>query len=160
MTEVPHLPLDQIQQRMVGVWLGNFYSSSGYVGKRLGRKGLREFYELGANQVASTFRHMGLLTPSEVALAIATNEKNLFGSEISLEEVEGCSVITRSRCSLLAGAKAFSRIGAALVAKEHCKICAELHWAKVFSELGMSLDAEQREDGCIMKISKAKRQEL
>lgn len=153
MTDVPVLPLDQIQQRMVGVWIGNFYSSSGYVGRKLGRKGLREFYDVGARQVAATFKHMGLKTPATVALAIATNEKNLFGSTVSVVEKDGAADLVRERCSILEGARAFSRIGASLIAKEHCKTCIEGHWRKVFSELGLLLDVEQTDDGCIMRIS-------
>ncbi|MBN1323147.1 MAG: hypothetical protein JW986_03990 [Methanotrichaceae archaeon] len=157
MTEVPELPLEEIQQRMVGVWIGNFYSSSGYVGRKLGKKGLREYYDLGARQVAGTFKHMGFSTPIQVALAIATNEANLFGSKIEVEEAEdGCAVLDREHCAILAGAKAFSRIGASLLAKEHCKICSESHWRRVFSEMGMGLEVEKSEDGCLMRVSPKK----
>jgi hypothetical protein len=52
------------------------------------------------------------------------------------------------------GAKSFARIGASLIAKEHCKTCVEGHWQKVFSDLKMKMDVEHTEDGCIMKISK------
>ncbi|UEC43963.1 MAG: hypothetical protein METHAR1v1_1860001, partial [Methanothrix sp.] len=51
MTEVPEIPVEQIQQRVVAMWLGSFYGSSGYVAKRLGKKGLREFQDMGAHQV-------------------------------------------------------------------------------------------------------------
>jgi hypothetical protein len=54
----------------------------------------------------------------------------------------------------LEGAKSFSRVGASLIAKEHCKTCVESHWKRVFSDLGLKLDAVNTEDGCIMKIYK------
>lgn len=153
MTEVPELSLDQIQQRVVAMWLGSFYGSSGYVAKKLGRKGLREFQNIGAHQVAATFKQLELSTPGEVALAVASNDKNLFGSVIAIEEGEGWAEIRREKCSLLEGAKAFARIGASLMAKEHCKRCVESHWRKVFSDLGMVMDVENTDDGCIMRIS-------
>jgi hypothetical protein len=154
MTDVPDIPLDQIQQRVVAMWMGSFYGSSGYVARRLGKKGLREFHDLGARQVAATFKKIGLASPEDVALAVATNEKNIFGSQVEITKGEGFAEIRRSRCALLDGAKSFSRLGATLIAKEHCKTCRESHWRKVFSELGFALEAEETSDGCIMKISK------
>ena len=62
--------------------------------------------------------------------------------------------IKRRRCGLMEGAKSFARVGASLIAKEHCKICVESHWQKVFSDLKMKLYVEPTEDGCIMRISK------
>jgi len=52
------------------------------------------------------------------------------------------------------GAKSFARIGASLMAKEHCKTCVEGHWKKVFSDLKLNLEVEHTDDGCIMKISR------
>jgi hypothetical protein len=154
MTEVPEIPLEQIRERVVAMWMGSFYGSSGYVARRLGKKGLREFQDLGARQVASTFKRIGLAEPEEVVLAVATNDKNLFGSEVMVTVGEGWAEVRRSRCALLEGARAFSRIGASLVAKEHCKTCLEGHWRKVFSELGLEMEAEYTEDGCAMKVSR------
>jgi len=77
MTDVPDIPLEQIQQRVVAMWMGSFYGSSGYVARKLGKKGLREFQELGARQVAATFRQLGLERPEDVAMAVAANDKNL-----------------------------------------------------------------------------------
>jgi hypothetical protein len=154
MTQVPDIPLDQIQQRVVAMWMGSFYGSSGYIARKLGKKGLMEFQGLGASQVAATFKRIGLTSPSDVALAIATNEKNLFGSDVEVIDGDGFAEIRRGKCALLEGAKAFSRLGATLLAKEHCKICRENHWRKVFSDLGMIMDSEEQDDGCIMKISK------
>jgi hypothetical protein len=134
--------------------MGSFYGSSGYVARRLGKKGLREFQDLGARQVAATFKKIGLASPEDVALAVATNEKNLFGSLVEVTKGEGFAEIRRSRCALLEGAKSFSRLGATLIAKEHCKTCRESHWRKVFSEMGFALESEETGDGCIMKISK------
>ncbi|HQF16937.1 MAG TPA: hypothetical protein PLI05_07720 [Methanotrichaceae archaeon] len=155
MTEVPELPLDQVHQRVVGWWIGNYYGSIGYVAKKLGKKGVREFQDLGARQVAATFKQMGLVEPEEVAVAVATNEKNLFGSEVSVRECEGKVELIRERCALLQGARAFSRLGASLLAKEHCRNCSETHWRKVFSEMGMELQTENTESGCIMSIVRA-----
>ena len=154
MTEVPDLPLEQIQQRVVAMWMGSFYGSSGYVGRRLGKKGLKEFQDLGAKQVAATFKKIGLSEPEDVAMAIATNDKNMFGSQVSVVEGDGWAEIRRERCGLLEGAKSFSRVGASLIAKEHCKTCLESHWKKVFSELGLKAESENTEDGCIIRISK------
>ena len=154
MTDVPDIPLEQIQQRVVAMWMGSFYGSSGYVARKLGKRGLREFMDQGARQVAATFKRLGLEEPKDVALAVATNDKNLFGSAIEVSEGEGSVEIKRHRCGLFEGAKSFSRVGAGLIAKEHCKTCVESHWRKVFSELGMKMDAESTEDGCIMRISK------
>jgi hypothetical protein len=154
MTDIPEIPLDQIQQRVVAMWMGSFYGSSGYVARRLGKKGLREFQDLGARQVAATFKKIGLASPEDVALAVATNEKNLFGSLVEVTKGEDFAEIRRSRCALLEGAKSFSRLGATLIAKEHCKTCRESHWRKVFSELGLTLESEETGDGCIMRISK------
>ena len=39
------------------MWMGSFYGSSGYVARKLGKKGLREFQDIGARQVAATFQH-------------------------------------------------------------------------------------------------------
>jgi len=47
MTDIPDIPLEQIQQRVVAMWMGSFYGSSGYVARKLGKKGLREFQDLG-----------------------------------------------------------------------------------------------------------------
>ena len=60
MTDVPDIPLEQIQQRVVAMWMGSFYGSSGYVARKLGKKGLREFQGIGARQVAATFKQLGL----------------------------------------------------------------------------------------------------
>ena len=89
MTEVPEIPLDQIQARVVAMWMGSFYGSSGYVARKLGKKGLREFQDKGARQVAATFKKLGLAEPKDVALAIATNDKNLFGSTVEVIEADG-----------------------------------------------------------------------
>ncbi|NPV62138.1 MAG: hypothetical protein HPY61_05810 [Methanotrichaceae archaeon] len=154
MTDVPDLPLEQIQQRVVAMWMGSFYGSSGYVGRRLGKKGLKEFQELGAKQVAATFKKIGLSEPRDIALAIAINDKNLFGSLVTVVEGDGFAEIRRERCGLMQGAKSFAKIGASLIAKEHCKTCIESHWKRVIAELGLKLEAEATEDGCIMKIYK------
>jgi hypothetical protein len=154
MTEVPDLPLDQIQQRVVAIWMGNFYGSSGYVARKLGKKGLKEFQDLGAKQVAATFKKIGLKEPKELALAIAMNDKNLFGSIVEIQEGDNWALIKRTRCGLLEGTKSFARIGAALIAKEHCKTCAEGHWKRVFNELDLEMDIEHTEDGCLMRIFK------
>jgi hypothetical protein len=154
MTDVPDIPLEQIQQRVVAMWMGSFYGSSGYVARKLGKRGLREFQDQGARQVAATFRQLGLAEPRDVALAMATNDKNLFGSTVEVVEGEGFVEVKRHRCGLMEGAKSFARIGASLIAKEHCKTCVESHWQKVFSDLKMDLEVEATEDGCIMKISK------
>ena len=154
MTEAPDIPIEQIQQRVVAMWMGCFYGSSGYVARKLGKKGLREFQDLGARQVASTFKQLGLSEPKDVAMAIATNDKNLFGSAVEVTEEGGFVEIKRSHCGLLGGAKSFSRVGASLIAKEHCKNCVESHWVKVFSDMKMKLETEHTEDGCIMKIAK------
>lgn len=154
MTDVPEIPLDQIQQRVVAMWMGSFYGSSGYIARRLGKKGLREFQELGARQMAAIFKRIGLGSPLDIALAIATNEKNLFGSIVEVTEGDDYAEIRRSRCALLEGASAFSRLGATLIAKEHCKTCRESHWRKVFSELGMTMESEEIDGGCVMKIFK------
>jgi hypothetical protein len=154
MTDVPEIPLDQIQQRVVAMWMGSFYGSSGYVARKLGKKGLREFQDLGARQVAATFKRIGIASLSDVALAVASNEKNLFGSSVDVIEGEGFVGIRRNRCALLEGARALSRLGASMLAKEHCKTCRESHWRKVFFEMGMTMEAEDTEGGCIMKISK------
>jgi hypothetical protein len=154
MTDVPDLPQEQIQQRVVAMWMGSFYGSSGYVGRRLGKKGLKEFQELGAKQVAATFKKIGLSEPRDIALAIAINDKNLFGSQVTVVEGEGFAEIRRERCGLMQGAKSFAKIGASLIAKEHCKTCIESHWKRVISELGLKLDAEATDDGCVMKIYK------
>ncbi|MDM7938769.1 MAG: hypothetical protein QUS07_00305 [Methanothrix sp.] len=153
MTDVPDIPLDQIQQRVVAMWMGSFYGSSGYVARKLGKKGLREFQDIGAHQVAATFKQLGLADPRDVAMAIATNEKNLFGSVVEVVEGEGTAAINRRRCGLMQGAKSFARVGASLIAKEHCKTCVENHWQKVFSDLKMTVEVEHTEDGCVMKIS-------
>lgn len=153
MTEVPELMPDELKQRVVGWWIGNYYGSIGYIGKRLGKKGVREFRDLGARQVAATFKHIGITRPEEVVLAVATNEKNMFGSEIEVEEGDGYAVIRRERCALLEGAKAFARLGASLVAREHCKSCEQAHWTRVFAELGMKVETEHTEGGCVMKVS-------
>jgi hypothetical protein len=154
MTDVPDIPLEQIQQRVVAMWMGSFYGSSGYVARKLGKKGLRDFQDMGARQVAATFKQLGLVEPLDVALAMATNDKNLFGSVIEVIEQDGFVEIRRHCCGLMEGAKSFARIGASLIAKEHCKTCVEGHWQKVFTELKMKLDVEHTEDGCVMKISK------
>jgi len=154
MTDVPDIPLEQIRQRVVAMWMGSFYGSSGYVARKLGKKGLREFQDIGARQVAATFKQLGLAEPRDVALAVATNDKNLFGSVVEVTENDGFVEIKRSRCGLMEGAKSFARVGASLIAKEHCKTCVESHWRKVFSDLKMKLDVENMEDGCIMRISK------
>ncbi len=154
MTDVPDIPLDQIQQRVVAMWMGSFYGSSGYVARKLGKKGLREFLDQGARQVAATFKQLGLTEPKDVALAIATNDKNLFGSAVEVLEEEGWVEIKRHRCGLLGGARSFSRVGASLIAKEHCKTCTESHWRRVFSDLGMKMEAESTDDGCVMKVSR------
>lgn len=153
MTDVPDIPLEQIQQRVVAMWMGSFYGSSGYVARKLGKKGLREFMDQGARQVAATFKKLDLVAPKDVAMAIATNDKNLFGSVVEVLEGEDCVEIKRHRCGLLEGAKSFSRVGAGLIAKEHCKTCVESHWRKVFSDLGMKMEAESTENGCIMRVS-------
>lgn len=153
MTDVPDIPLEQIQQRVVAMWMGSFYGSSGYVARKLGKKGLREFQGIGARQVAATFKQLGLVEPKDVALAMATNDKNLFGSVVEVTENDGIVEIKRHRCGLMEGAKSFARIGASLIAKEHCKTCVESHWQKVFSDLKMKLEVEHTEDGCIMRIS-------
>jgi hypothetical protein len=154
MTDVPDIPLEQIQQRVVAMWMGSFYGSSGYVARKLGKKGLREFQGSGARQVAATFKQLGLAEPKDVALAMATNDKNLFGSVVVVTEKDGFVEIKRSRCGLMEGAKSFARVGASLIAKEHCKTCVESHWQKVFTDLKMKLDVEHTQDGCIMRISK------
>jgi hypothetical protein len=154
MTEIPDLPLDQIQQRVVAMWMGSFYGSSGYVARKLGKKGLKEFQDLGAKQVASTFERLGLQEPEEVAVAIAINDKNLFGSIVEVQENDNCIEIRRERCGLLEGTKSFAKIGATLMTKEQCKTCAEGHWKKVFYELGLQMEKESTEDGCLMRISK------
>ena len=154
MTDIPDIPLEQIQQRVVAMWMGSFYGSSGYVARKLGKKGLREFQGTGARQVAATFKQLGLEKPEDVALAMATNDKNLFGSVVEVTEKDGFVEIKRSRCGLMEGAKSLARVGASLIAKEHCKTCVESHWQKVFSDLKMKLDVEHTEDGCIMRISK------
>lgn len=153
MTDVPEIPLEQIQQRVVAMWMGSFYGSSSYVGKRLGRRGLREFQELGARQVAETFKKLDLTEPNDLALAIASNDKNLFGSIVTVEEGDGWAEVRRERCALKEGVKAFARLGATLVAKEHCKTCVEGHWRKVFNHLMMDLEVENTDDGCVMKIT-------
>ena len=152
MTEVPDIPLEQIQQRVVAMWMGSFYGSSGYVARKLGKKGLREFQDLGARQVAATFKQLGLDKPEDIAMAIAANDKNLFGSTVEVIDGDGYVEIRRHRCGLLAGARSFARVGASLMAKEHCKTCVEGHWQKVFSDLKMNLEVEHTEDGCRMKI--------
>lgn len=154
MTDVPDIPLEQIQQRVVAMWMGSFYGSSGYVARKLGKKGLREFQDLGARQVAATFKRIGLEKPEDVALAIATNDRNLFGSQVEVLGGEGFAEVRRNRCGLLEGAKSFSRVGVNLIAKEHCKTCIESHWKRVFSELGFKMEVVNTEDGCIMKIYK------
>ncbi len=154
MTDVPDIPLEQIQQRVVAMWMGSFYGSSGYVARRLGKKGLREFQDQGAHQVAATFKKLGLTEPGEIALAIATNDKNLFGSNIEVIEGEDFTEIRRIKCGLVDGAKSFAKIGATLIAKEHCKTCAESHWRKVFANLNLKMECENTENGCIMRISK------
>jgi hypothetical protein len=153
MTDVPDIPLEQIQQRVVAMWMGSFYGSSGYVARKLGKKGLREFQGIGARQVAATFKQLGIEKPEDVALAMATNDKNLFGSVVEVTENDGIVEIIRHRCGLMEGAKSFARVGASLIAKEHCKTCVESHWQKVLSDLKMKLDVEHTEDGCIMRIS-------
>jgi len=154
MTDVPDIPLEQIQQRVVAMWMGSFYGSSGYVARKLGKKGLREFQDQGARQVAATFRQLGLAEPKDIAIAMATNDKNLFGSVVEVIEGDGFAEIKRHRCGLLEGAKSFARIGANLIAKEHCKTCVEGHWKKVFFDLKMDLEVEPTEDRCIMRISR------
>jgi hypothetical protein len=113
MTEVPDIPLDQIQQRVVAMWMGSFYGSSGYVARKLGKKGLREFQDIGARQVAATFKQLGLDEPESVAMAIATNDKNLFGSQVEVAEGDGFVEIRRLRCGQMGGAKSFARVGRA-----------------------------------------------
>lgn len=158
MTDVPDIPLEQIQQRVVAMWMGSFYGSSGYVARKLGKRGLREFQELGARQVAATFKKLGLTEPGEIAMAIAVNDKNIFGSQVEVTEGEGWAEIRRSKCGLVEGAKSFAKVGASLIAKEHCKTCLESHWRRVFADLGMSVECENTEDGCIMKISRLSKQ--
>jgi len=153
MIEVPDIPLDQIQQRVVAMWMGSFYGSSGYVARKLGKKGVREFQDIGARQVAATFKQLGLDKPESVAMAMATNDKNLFGSQVEVAEGDGFVEIRRLRCGQMEGAKSFARVGASLIAKEHCKTCIESHWQKVFSELKMKLEVEHTDEGCIMRIS-------
>jgi hypothetical protein len=154
MTDVPDIPLEQIQQRVVAMWMGSFYGSSGYVARKLGKKGLREFQDIGARQVAATFKQLGLTEPEVVALAIAANDKNLFGSVVEVIDGKGFVEIKRHRCGLMEGAKSFARVGASLIAKEHCKTCVESHWQKVFSDLKLKMVVEHTEDGCVMRISK------
>lgn len=154
MTDVPDIPLEQIQQRVVAMWMGSFYGSSGYVARKLGKKGLREFQDIGARQVAATFKQLGLAEPEAVAMAIAANDKNLFGSEVELIEGDGFVEIKRLRCGLMDGAKSFARVGASLIAREHCRTCVEGHWKKVFSDLKLKMEVDHTEDGCTMRISK------
>lgn len=154
MTDVPDIPLQQIQQRVVAMWMGSFYGSSGYVARKLGKKGLREFQDIGARQVAATFKQLDLTEPDAVALAIAANDKNLFGSVVEVIEGKDFVEIKRHSCGLMEGAKSFARVGASLIAKEHCKTCVESHWKKVFSDLKLKLEVEHTEDGCAMRISK------
>lgn len=154
MTDVPEIPVEEIQQRVVAMWLGSFYGSSGYVAKRLGKRGLREFQDMGAHQVADTFKRLELSEPKDLAIAVATNDKNLFGSAVSVEEGDGWAEIRRERCAIKDGINAFARLGAGLVAKQHCKTCIENHWRKVFADLGMNLEVEEKDDGCVMKISR------
>jgi hypothetical protein len=87
-------------------------------------------------------------------MAIATNDKNLFGSVVNVVEGDGFVEILRERCAIIEGARAFARVGASLLVKEHCKTCIEGHWRKVISELGMNLEHESSENGCIVTISK------
>jgi hypothetical protein len=154
MTDVPDIPLEQIQQRVVAMWMGSFYGSSGYVARKLGKKGLREFQDIGARQVAATFKQLGLAEPEAVAVAIAANDKNLFGSEVEVIEGDGFVEIKRQRCGLMEGAKSFARVGASLIAREHCRTCVESHWKKVFSDLKLKMEVDHTEDGCTMRISK------
>jgi hypothetical protein len=154
MTDVPDIPLEQIQQRVVAMWMGSFYGSSGYVARKLGKKGLREFQDIGARQVAATFKQLGLAEPEVVAMAIAANDKNLFGSEVEVIEGDGFVEIKRQRCGLMEGAKSFARVGASLIAREHCRTCVESHWKKVFSDLKLKMEVDHTEDGCTMRISK------
>lgn len=154
MTDIPDIPREQIQQRVVAMWMGSFYGSSGYVARKLGKKGLREFQDIGARQVAATFKQLELTEPEAVAMAIAANDKNLFGSEVELIEGDGFVEIKRLRCGLMEGAKSFARVGANLIAREHCRTCVEGHWKKVFSDLKLKMEVNHTEDGCTMRISK------
>jgi len=43
MTDVPDIPLEQIQQRVVAMWMGSFYGSSGYVARKLGKRACGNF---------------------------------------------------------------------------------------------------------------------
>jgi len=154
MTDVPDIPLEQIQQRVVAMWMGSFYGSSGYVARKLGKKGLREFQDTGARQVAATFKQLGLAEPEAVAMAIAANDKNLFGSEVEWIDGDGFVEIKRQRCGLMEGAKSFARVGASLIAKENCRTCVESHWKKVFSDRKLKMEVDHTEDGCTMRISR------
>ena len=154
MTDVPDIPLEQIQQRVVAMWMGSFYGSSGYVARKLGKKGLREFQDIGARQVAATFKQLGLAEPEMWPWPWLPMTRTSSEAWLRLSEQDGFVEIRRHRCGLMEGAKSFARVGASLIAKEHCKTCVESHWQKVFSELKMKLEVEHTEDGCIMRISK------
>ena len=155
MTEVPDIPWTR--------------SSSGWChcdGKLLWQQRLcsREAWQEGLEgvsgyrspPVAATFKQLGLEEPEGVAMAIATNDKNLFGSLVEVAEGDGFVEIRRLRCGQMEGAKSFARVGANLIAREHCKTCIESHWQKVLSELKMNLEVEHTDEGCIMRISKQK----
>ena len=80
-------------------------------------------------------------------------ELGLPGSVVEVIDGKGFVEIKRHRCGLMEGAKSFARVGASLIAKEHCKTCVESHWQKVFSDLKLKMEVEHTEDGCIMRIS-------
>ena len=118
------------------------------------KKGGHDFRDIGTHQVADTFKRLELSEPNDLAAAVAANDKNFFGSVVSVEEGDGWVEIRREKCALKEGINAFVHLDAGLMAKQQCKTYVESHRRKVFADLGIKLEVEETDECCAMKTSR------
>ncbi len=150
--EIPELKKEETQKLAAQQWTSFLLGSVGFIAQKLGVEGAKEFTVSGAKNTANALKAMGINDPKSFAVSDATKWKNVYGSEISIEEDGNNAVINHKKCACLAVTLDLAKKGMPVSKEQHCAGCVA-YYKEVLGNLGMKLEPKLTEIGCVFKIS-------
>ena len=125
----------------------------GFLAERLGPEAIGDYIRYSARAAASQLKRAGVNDALSFALANASLFKNAYGSEVEVSGSPGEAELKLVRCANLEAALELAQQGMPVRREEHCAGCLN-YMRALANELGLGLDGQLTERGCIMRIRK------
>ena len=121
--EIPTLSEEEKQKLFMEMWLGAMMGPRGFIMRKLGPDAMEEANAESAASCAADLKVRGVEDPLKFAMNYAVVNKNIFGSDVTVEGTPEKVILDMKRCRNLEAALEFAEKGMPMTKEQHCSGC-------------------------------------